>query len=174
MSRLIRLLRHEFPLYVVLSLCSILPDNTIFFRLRGWLCSSFLGSCGKDFRCGRHVVFSNPANIHLGNHVYIAYGCWILGGDKVLIGNEVMLGPYCIISPSNHTRMGQSFRYGPPKSGPITIGEGSWLGGQVTVLRNVTIGSGTVIAANTVVQENVPDNVAYGSVNTATVLKKLT
>lgn len=168
-----RLLRYEYPLFVVQAICSVLPDNVVFFRLRGWLCGFFLGSCGKDFRCGRHIVFSNPANIHLGSHVYIAYGCWLQAADRITLGDEVMLGPYCIIAPGNHTRLNESFRYGPLRTGPISIGKGSWLGAQTIVLKNIQIGAGSVIAANTVVQENVPDHVVFGAPNTAVVLKKL-
>jgi acetyltransferase-like isoleucine patch superfamily enzyme len=173
MNKYARLIRYDLPLFMVLSLCSILPDNVIFLRVRGFLAGLFLGSCGRDFRCGRHVVFYNPVNIHLGDHVYIAYGCWINGGDRITIDDEVLLGPYCVLAPSNHTRIGQSFRYGPPDSGPIHIGKGSWLGAQVVVLRDVRIGSGSVVAANTTVRADVPDNVVFGRPETASVLKTL-
>lgn len=174
MNKYFRLFRYDLPLSVVFLVCSILPDNVIFLRLRGWMASHFLGSCGRDFRCGRHVVLYNPANIHIGSNVYLAYGCWINGGDTITIGDEVLLGPYCVLAPSNHTRLNRSFRYGPPHSGPISIGRGSWLGAQVVVLRQVTIGSGTVVAANTTVHSDVPDNVVFGSPHSATVLKSLT
>jgi len=173
MNKYYRLFRYDLPLFLVQGLCSVLPDNVVFLRLRGFLIGLFLGSCGQDFRCGRRVVFYNPANIHLGDHVYIAYGCWLNGGATITIQDEVLFGPYCVLAPSNHTRVGHSFRYGPPKSGPIIIGKGSWLGAQVVILRNVTIGSGSVVGANTTVKEDVPDNVVYGNPSTATVLKTL-
>lgn len=173
MNKYYRLFRYDWPLYLVLLLCSILPDNVIFLRLRGFLAGLFLGHCGRDFRCGRQVVFYNPSNIWMGHHCYIAYGCWINGGDQITIDDEVMLGPYCVLAPSNHTRLNRSFRYSQPQSGPIRIGKGSWLGAQSVVLRNVTIGAGSVIAANTTVRKDVPDDVLYGNPAEASVLKNL-
>jgi maltose O-acetyltransferase len=42
---------------------------------------------------------------------------------------------------------------------PITIGDNTWLGGNVTVLPGVTIGSNSVVGAGAVVTKDVPDNV---------------
>jgi maltose O-acetyltransferase len=84
-----------------------------------------------------------------------------------------MLGPYCVLSTANHTRIGKSFRYGSPRKGSISIGKGSWLGAHAVVLKNVKIGSGCVVAANTIVNIEVPDNVAFGSPNQGTILKHL-
>lgn len=173
MKKINRLLRYDIPLFCVQSLCSILPDNVIFLRLRGLLFSFFLGSCGKDFRCGRKVTFYNPINIHIGSHVYIAYGCWINGADRITLEDEVLLGPYCILAASNHTRIGQSFRYGRTKSAPILVKKGSWLGAQVILLAGSQVGIGSVIAANTLVRGIVPDNVIYGSDINPKILKNL-
>lgn len=174
LPKIVRLLRYEWPLFVAQSLCSVLPDNVVFLRLRGYLCHFFLGSCGRDFRCGRHVVFSNPANVHLGDRVYIAYGCWLQAAATITLEDEVMLGPYCVLAPANHTRLEQSFRYGPLKAAPILIKKGAWLGAQVVVLKGACIGAGTVVAANTTVQGEVPDGVAFGNLQQAVVLKSTT
>ena len=42
--------------------------------------------------------------------------------------------------------------------GGIAVGDGAWLGYQVTVLHGVTIGAGAVIAAGSVVVRDIPDN----------------
>ena len=41
---------------------------------------------------------------------------------------------------------------------PVTIGNNVWLGAGVIVLKGVTIGDGSVIAAGTVVNRDIPDN----------------
>jgi acetyltransferase-like isoleucine patch superfamily enzyme len=103
--------------------------------------------------------------------VYIAYGCWLQAAAPISLDDEVMLGPYCVLASANHTRLGQSFRYGPLKMAPIHVKKGAWLGAHVVVLKGASIGAGAVIAAHTTVQETVPDGVAYGVPNQATVLK---
>ena len=40
--------------------------------------------------------------------------------------------------------------------GPVIIGNNVWIGDKATVLPNVTIGDGAVIAANAVVTKDVP------------------
>ena len=48
--------------------------------------------------------------------------------------------------------------------GPVSIGDGSWLGIKVAVMPNVSIGKGCVIGANSVVTRDVPDyHIAAGA-----------
>ena len=42
-------------------------------------------------------------------------------------------------------------------NGPIHIGENVWIGDKVTILPNVTIGKGCIIAANAVVTKSIPE-----------------
>ena len=49
------------------------------------------------------------------------------------------------------------------KTSPIKIGNNVWIGANVIILRGVTIGDNSVIAAGTIVRENVRENVIYHS-----------
>ena len=44
------------------------------------------------------------------------------------------------------------------KALPITIGDNCWFGANVSVLQGVTIGSGCVIAAGSIVTQDMPAN----------------
>jgi acetyltransferase-like isoleucine patch superfamily enzyme len=102
--------------------------------------------------------------MHFGRDVYIAQGSWFMADADIVIGDEVLFGPYCVIVTSNHTRVGRSFRFGPPNSGPVRIGTGSWLAAHVTVTASSSVGIGSVVAANSVVIGQVPDDaVAAGA-----------
>jgi len=173
MQKLFRLFRYDWPLHFVLLLSNWLPDNVIFIRLRERLARPFFKKCGKRLGLGRNITFYNPSNIEIGNDVYIAYGCWLLGSGRIDIDNEVILSPYCVLSTGNHTRQHKSFRYGPPKIGSIKIGYGAWIGAQVVVMCNVAIGAGSVVAANTTVLQNVPPNVLYGPTKQAGIIREL-
>src|SRR5690606_22537774 len=124
-----------------------------------WLASHFLGSCGKDLRLGRNITFYNPSGLTLGSNVYIAYGCWFMAGERITIEDNVIFGPYCVVVSSNHARFEQSFRYGKPVLEPIYIEHGSWIAAHVTLTAGTSIGKGTLIAANSVVRGEIPDNV---------------
>lgn len=158
-AKLKRLPRYDWPLHFSLLLTNWLPDNTIFLWLRGALASRFLGTCGRDLRLGRNLTFYNPSKIHLGDNIYIAYGCWFMAGDTISVDDGAIFGPYCVIVSSNHSRLGNSFRYGSPQIAPIVIGAGTWLASHVVVTAGSHIGSGTLVAASAVVVGNLPDSV---------------
>jgi len=151
MVRVLRLLRYDLPMHIVLTITNVLPDNVCFLRFRGFLCGFFLGSSGKKVGVGRGVTFYNPKNISLGNDVYIAKGCWFSAGEKILIGDEVLIGPGVVVASSNHTRVSQSFRFGPMENKSIQICKGSWIGANTVITAGSKIQSGVLIGANSVV-----------------------
>lgn len=151
MSNLWRLIRYDWALHFVLLITNWLPDNVIFLRLRGLLARLFVGSCGKDFRLGRNITIYNSSLFNAGDNVYLAYGCWVLAGEKIHLGNQVMFGPYVVVSAGNHTRLNGSFRYGEQEKLPVSIGSGSWIGAHTTILGGVSIGSGSLVASGATV-----------------------
>lgn len=162
MKKIKRLLRYDWPLHFVLLLTNWLPDNVIFLRLRGSLASPFFGQCGRDLRLGRNLSFYNPSLISMGNHIYIAYGCWFMAGERITIGDEVLFGPYCVVVSSNHSRKNQSFRYGTSTRECICIGKGVWIASHSTITAGSNIGLGTLVAANAVVIGEIPSNCMAG------------
>lgn len=78
-----------------------------------------------------------------------------LGG--IVIEDHVLIGPMCRIITVNHLidptkRRGLSVA-------AVKIEENAWLGANVTVLPSVTIGKNAVVAADSTVTKDVPDNV---------------
>jgi maltose O-acetyltransferase len=51
-----------------------------------------------------------------------------------------------------------------PPSAPIVLEENVWLGVRAIVLRGVTVGAGSVVAAGSVVSRDVPPRVLVGGV----------
>jgi acetyltransferase-like isoleucine patch superfamily enzyme len=165
MTRWQILIRYDLPLHFVLLLTNWLPDNVLFLRLRGYLARPYFGKCGVDLRLGRNVSFYNPSKIEIGAHVYLAYGCVLLAGTQpILLRDEVVMGPYCVLASENHTRQDLSYRYGSPQSAEIIVGIGCWHGAHVVVTAGSKIGQGTLVAAGAVVTESIPDNVLAGGV----------
>lgn len=157
-------LRYDWPLHIVLWLLNGLPDNVFFLRLRGWAARPFFGRCDGDLRLGRNLDIYQPGRIRLGKHIYIAFGCALLAGEVIEIDDEVMFGPYVVVSSSNHTRKNGSFRYGGVEESPVRIGRGSWISAHVTVTAGTTVGKGALIAAGAVVTGAIPDGVLAGGV----------
>jgi len=167
-----RLLRYDLPVHFLLLFTNWLPDIVKVLRFRGWLVSPFLGSCGKGLKLGRNITLYNPQNIHFGNDVYIAYGCWFTASEQILICDEVLIGPYCVFASSNHTRLDGSYRHGERQRGKIEIGRGSWIGSHSCILQDTTVGTGSLVAANSVVNKALPNDVISGG-TPAKVLKEI-
>ncbi|OAA60377.1 Trimeric LpxA-like protein [Niveomyces insectorum RCEF 264] len=113
-------------------------------------------------------------NIATGKNVFINFNCTILDTCLVSIGSRTMIGPNVSLFASTHPidpdlRNGTN---GPELGGPITIGEDCWIGGNVTILPNVTIGDGCTIGACSVVTKDIPPyHLAVGS--PARVIRKI-
>jgi len=105
--------------------------------------------------------------LKIGMGTYIGCHTLIACANQVTIGKKVMISDRCFIGDTVHDHsdiqlpvMDQYVS----SPGPVEIGDGSWLGVNVTVLANVTIGKNCVIGANSVVTRDIPDyHVAVGA-----------
>lgn len=166
-------IRYQWPLHFILLLTNWLPDNVVFIRFRGFLARPFFNSCGKRLGIGRNVVFYNPSKISIGDDVYIAFGCWFSAADEIIIGDEVLFGPYNVVVSGNHTRLNGSFRFGKPSLGVIRINKGAWLGAHCTTTASSVVGSGSLIASNTVIKGSLDDNSLYAGQSVGRKVKSL-
>ncbi len=124
---------------------------------RGWLYRKLIPRCGARFKLAPLVNIYNPTRVTLGRDVYIGY-CSYIGDGDITLGDEVVIGPFCSVTGGNHLFRNDSVRFGGYDYKPVRIGKGSWLGANVNVLAGVTIGSGCLIAAGSVVTKDIPDN----------------
>ncbi|KAJ1554021.1 Maltose acetyltransferase [Nowakowskiella sp. JEL0078] len=101
------------------------------------------------------------------------FGCVILDSSKVVIGNDVSIGPSVQIYTSLHSTNPKERRnFGSGFAKPVTIKDDVWIGGGVIILPGVTIGKGSTIGAGSVVTKDIPPYVvAVG--NPARVIKFL-
>lgn len=104
--------------------------------------------------------FYEFGNISIGHNVYINAGCVFLDNAVITIGENSLIGPNVTLSTASHP-CDPTQRNTDLITAPITIGKNVWLGAGVVVLPGVSIGANSVIAANSVVKSNVPENVLY-------------
>lgn len=82
--------------------------------------------------------------------------------NKITIGEECLTGKWVTITDNSHGDTDIESLQVPPikrpivSKGPVIIGKNVWIGDKATILPNVTIGDGAVIAANSVVTKDVP------------------
>lgn len=98
-------------------------------------------------------------NIEIGENFYSNHNLMILDADKVIFGDNVLVGPNCSIYTSTHPIDFALREDGVVYTKPVVIGNNVWICGSVTILPGVTIGDNSIIGAGSVVDKSVPANV---------------
>lgn len=103
--------------------------------------------------------------IEIGEGTYINRNTIIDAHERILIGCDVMIGPFCFITDGNHgTNSATTVKSQAMTAQRVEIEDEAWIGAHVTVLPGVRIGRGAVIGAGSVVTRDVPAyNIAFGS-----------
>lgn len=113
----------------------------------------------------------NEGSIDIGDYVLISPGTRISAADKIVIGNNVMIANGVYITDSDwHGIYDRVNR--PDTCTPVHIGDNVWLADRSTVLKGVTIGDNSIVAAGAVVCKDVPANVVVAG-NPAKVVKHI-
>jgi carbonic anhydrase/acetyltransferase-like protein (isoleucine patch superfamily) len=111
--------------------------------------------------------------LEIGRRVFINYGTSISAHALVRIGDDCKIGQHAIILDCDYHDMDDPLHYGGHGPAlPVVLEQGVWLGARVTVLKGVTIGRSSVIAAGSVVTRDIPAGVMAGGMP-AKVLRKL-
>ena len=128
----------------------------------------------KLFFCAKYLIDNKKCalarNVHVGDF-YNFNGIKILGRGKVEIRNYFHSRIECMIITENHNYEGEMI----PCDNTyirknVKIGDCVWLGHRVTIIGNVTIGEGAILAAGSVVVKDVSSYTIVGG-NPAKVIK---
>lgn len=146
-------------------------------------------SIGKDSAiAGKLLVFAHAGKIDIGESCYIGEGTRIWSAASIKIGNRVFISHNVNIHDTNTHSLNPRIRYehvarilsiGDPstdefdiQSKPVCIEDDVWIGFNSTVLKGVRIGTGSIVAACSVVTKDVPEFVITAG-NPAKVVKNI-
>jgi maltose O-acetyltransferase len=122
--------------------------------------------CGKRVRVLKGVVLHHPTRLKIGDFAGISSGTQINAAGGVQIGNNVLIGPHCIIWSQNHRYEAldieirkQGYEY---KS--VVIEDDVWIGASSVILPGVTLMRGTVVAAGAVVVRSTTEGVVVAGI----------
>lgn len=112
-------------------------------------------------------------NVKVGDNTVINHSGVFLDTNEINIGKHALIGPKSGLYGAIHPFDVEARNEGIEKAKTISIGDGAWLGGKVTVVPGVSIGKHSVIGAGSVVTKDIPDDVvAVG--NPCRVIRKIT
>lgn len=147
-----------------------LPAENI--ELRNEIISLLFEFCGENARVNQPIWVDYGNNISLGANSLINMNCTFLDTGKIIIGENVLIGPDVKVYTAIHPILSDERMYVDEigknvirtKTAPVIIGNNVWIGGGTVILPGVTIGDNTVIGAGSVVTKSIPENVvAYGN-----------
>lgn len=116
----------------------------------------FIEHCGQNVNI-EHGAWFNP-ELSIGDNSGIGMNCCING--RTYIGNDVMMGPDCIMYSYSHAHSRIDIpmdQQGFEKETPIHIGNDVWIGARVIILPGVTVGNHVIIGAGAIVTKDIPD-----------------
>lgn len=127
---------------------------------------------GLDRQCMLSTL-REGAVIEIGERTGLS-GAVLGAAERITIGRDVLVGGNCTITDTDWHAVDRSARLAdtPAAHRPVVIEDGVWLSMNVTVLKGVTIGAGTLVAAGSVVVRSLPPGVIAGGAP-AQVLKRL-
>lgn len=119
------------------------------------------------------VAVFTPLYINYGKHtkigknVFINFDCVFLDLGGITIEDGVLIAPKVSLLSEGHPISPDQRHSLIPK--PIHIKKNAWIGANATILQGVTIGENSVVAAGSVVSNDVPDNVLVGGIPAKTI-----
>lgn len=125
-------------------------------ELSGGATKLMLPKCGDNVNIEKNATSSIRTEI--GNNSGIGVNAHFYG--KVIIGDNVMIAPDCVIYVRNHESSRLDIpmcKQGSTEERPVVIGNDVWIGGRVIILPGVKIGDGAIVGAGSVVTRDVSE-----------------
>jgi acetyltransferase-like isoleucine patch superfamily enzyme len=148
-------------LQIANMLIRLLPKDTAaqlratLFRWAGFQIGEGVMIRGRPHINGQRQLYKNLA---IGRDCLIEVGCTLDLEDRLTIGDRVTIGNEAMLLTSSHEIGPKEHRAGHMVRGPVTVGDGAWIGPRSMILPGVTIGAGAIVTAGSLVNKDVPPN----------------
>jgi acetyltransferase-like isoleucine patch superfamily enzyme len=148
----------------------------------GWILRSLPGVVGMWLRAGFYrllferlasfayiypgVYLTHTYAIRAGRGLAVNTGALIDGRGGISFGDDVLVGPYAVITSSEHAhaQLDAPMAEVDHEMAPVSIGGDVWIGAHAVITGGVRIGDGAVIAAGAVVTGDVGEYQIVGGV----------
>ncbi|MCR9107002.1 MAG: acyltransferase [Gammaproteobacteria bacterium] len=133
-------------------------------------CFTAIGEPGNRVELGVWGRKEGEGRITIGDACLMSPGSRISASDEIVLGDGCMLANGAYITDCDWHTIYDRMERDEPK--PVRLANNVWLGDHATVLKGVSIGENSVVAARSVVTHDVPANVVVAG-NPAKVVKEL-
>lgn len=152
----------------VIRLRLLYPKITIDFKTRiEKNCSIVCVDGGKLTIINSHISFGTHIKADAGSSLsvsnsFVGRNCVIASKEKIIIKDNCLIAEMVVIRDQDHgldPLSRNSFI-----TSAVEINENVWIGSKATVLKGVTIGRNSVVAASAVVKKDIPAGEIWGGV----------
>lgn len=111
------------------------------------------GGAKKSFFCsGSRIYVLRGAYLEIGSDTTFNANCLVIASKRIIIGRDCKIAwGVQIVDSDHHQHDGQ------PVTSEVVIGDHVWIGAEAMVMKGVRIGSGAIVAAGSVVVNDVPE-----------------
>ncbi len=128
-------------------------------KLKHLILRSFGAKVGKGVNIKPRVNIHFPWKLELGDYCWIGEEVFLLNFEKQSIGKHACISQRSFLCGGNHDFRREDFRY---RNGPISIGDGAWIGANGFVAPGVTVGIDAVTVAGAVITQDLPQGMICG------------
>ena len=129
------------------------PSPQVLFGWRRFLLRLFGARIGVKVLIRPSARVTYPWKLTIGDRAWIGDRVELYTLGPIEIGHDAVVSQDCYLCTGTHDYRDPSF---PMVTGPIRIGEESWLASQVFVAPGVTVGAGAVVGVRSLVLADVP------------------
>jgi len=141
-----------------------------------WLVNKFFQNVldiNNDIPWMVHFTSRVTGKITIGENVWISFavsgGCYIQGGNGIIIGDNTIFAPGVKIISANHDINNYNVW---EKDNPIIIGKNCWIGTNAVILPGVELGDNVIVGAGSIVTKSFPSNCIIAG-NPAKIIKRI-
>lgn len=127
--------------------------------IRRWIVNHLLGRKHRQLNIFADVFLEGIEGLTLGDNLSINRGCNLSAAGGLTIGDDVSIGHDTSIMTTEHGFSDSSvpIKMQPPENRPVVIGGNVWIGAKVCILAGVSLPSGTIVGAGSVVKHSITD-----------------
>ena len=116
------------------------------------------GSCIADHAWLNICLRDGEPRLFIGRRVLVGRNSMLSSCGRLEIGDHCLLAPRVFVSDADHvySNIARPYMDQGATSGAVVVEENCWLGIHAVVTGSITVGRGSVIAANAVVVRDVP------------------
>ena len=147
--------------YAVVLIGNMVVNKVPSRHIRKWFYQILGAKIGKNTVICRRADILFPKGLNLSNNVAVGWSVELDARGGIFVDHDTNISSHAVFITGSHDIDDPLFT---ASFKPIHVGHHCWIGTGATILQNVTIGNGAVVAAGAMVTRDVPPYEVWGGI----------